>query len=589
MPKILSIIKLQITKLPDEISEKLPVKTFKLCLNETIYVNRNLKLGEKLTEIHLQHDPSASDAVQLTNYFLLNNEDLSRQIFYLSNHDGSLYLIKKLNFNLRQTVVFNLTVQVTNMLGQYEFFNINVCLNTKRPQFSSGQQQKYELNIDLSDTRRDYESKMLSLKQAVNTELEDNIYKVDYCYYFSDQVQIAKNFTVLKYPLCSFFEFDKKTASLELKLDPIVKFLLKSSDLMVDNRQKSISFLIDYSVVNSLSSKGDVTRVEIKIIFSGLPNLVVKLENKIEMISEPLEKISFKKNEYYLKITSFEVGLLLLDLSSEVQMVNQIFKPIDFNFTISDMVGFIDIVKNFVVLYVSDTKHNDESFVKLDITCNYLSYTIFTTVFIEIVVQNNDLEWTLRSVNAYLDENSPIMSLFEAPGHQQLRLTNFISNIRRQQDIIFSFLDPNTQNLFEIDQYIGRIRSKFKTSLNNYTVSVVLCKMDEFCLLNRQNRILNVNIFVKEQMTDEKTLVEVIEARNMLKFGDLLPGMTVFKLKSDIKINIQVEGYIDQQIFGIAELKNGIKHIYLINNSFAGLKNSKFTVFCLISIKIDKK
>jgi hypothetical protein len=115
------LIKIQVIKLEEEMIQNLPIKTFNLALNETIYLNKNLKLGEKLTEIRLERLDRKNVSVpkaQLINFFLMNNKnkDLHKQIFYLFNQDGSLYLIKKLNFNLRQTFIFNLTIQVTNML-----------------------------------------------------------------------------------------------------------------------------------------------------------------------------------------------------------------------------------------------------------------------------------------------------------------------------------------------------------------------------------------------------------------------------------------------------------------------------------------
>jgi hypothetical protein len=110
-----------VIKLEEEMIQNLPIKTFNLALNETIYLNKNLKLVEKLNEIRLERLDRKNVSVpkaQLINFFLMNNKnkDLHKQIFYLFNQDGSLYLIKKLNFNLRQTFIFNLTIQVTNML-----------------------------------------------------------------------------------------------------------------------------------------------------------------------------------------------------------------------------------------------------------------------------------------------------------------------------------------------------------------------------------------------------------------------------------------------------------------------------------------
>jgi hypothetical protein len=158
----------------------------------------------------------------------MNNKDLYKQIFYLFNQDGSLYLIKKLNFNLRQTFIFNLTIQVTNMLWQYEFYSLNLCLKYKRPSLNRGaEKQKYVIDIDLSNVNINFETKTINFKQAENTELEENVYKIES--YFNTFIQISKNFSSTnRYPLCQELEFDNKSASMDVRINLSLNKLKKS-------------------------------------------------------------------------------------------------------------------------------------------------------------------------------------------------------------------------------------------------------------------------------------------------------------------------------------------------------------------------
>ena len=575
------LIKLQILKLEDQILDSLPIKTFKLGLNETIYLNKNLKLGEKLTEIRPQHDLHENITLpnqKVTNFFLLNNEDLTKQIFYLSNHDGSLYLIRKLNFNLRQTFVFNLTIQITNMLGQYEFYNLNVCLNNKRPRLNVAEEQSYEIDVNLRDINQYFESKMFNFKQAISTELEENVYKIESCYYYSSVFNIAKNFTTSNhYPLCNEMEFDKKTATLQLKIDAIIKFLVNSSDLLVsEDGEKWIKFQLDYSVFNSLSSKSDWSRFEVKINFKDIEAIrrnVEKQNDKTKINDENAMKvIGFKKPEYYFKISKNDVGLQLIDFSGEIQiaenLLNFTFKPFDLSFNISNPIDFLFMIKNFGVIYLKNIPNiMDAEVFKVNVNCNYLAYSATTTLVIEIMNSQevNEIEWISDSLDVYLNENSPVLSLLETADQQILRLTNKIRNYSAKSFLVFRFIDLNWQKYLELDQNVGTIRTKFTANnlfYSNISAKVVVCKLNEFCKFNDQNKVLTINLRIKKWFeNDKKTLIEVLERRKQLKSSELMPGLTILKVKSEE--NIQIQTTNEKQLFNMIELENGEKEVYL--------------------------
>ena len=187
---------------------------------------------------------------------------------------------------------------------------------------------------------------------------------------------------------------------MDVRINSIIKFLLKSSDiLIVTSTTKWIQFQLDYSVYNSLSTKSDLSRVEIKLNLNNSPKFSVSTIEPPE-ITAALEnqiKISFKKSEYHLKIKrdSFIIGSQLIDLSNEIQFtngINQSFKAFDLNFQIVNPVDFIYMTKNFGIVYVnSETREGDE--VRLKVECNYLSLVATSTsLIIEIEKQVKEFE-----------------------------------------------------------------------------------------------------------------------------------------------------------------------------------------------------
>lgn len=115
-----SAIKLHVRKFPSslmrinpqtastELVDSAP-KTFQVDANSTyvrLSLDEDTKLGEKLHQIRV--DSKLLNAADSIVYFTLLEDTNSNSTFYLSNHDGSLYLIKK----LVATQHFNLTVTI---------------------------------------------------------------------------------------------------------------------------------------------------------------------------------------------------------------------------------------------------------------------------------------------------------------------------------------------------------------------------------------------------------------------------------------------------------------------------------------------
>ena len=188
------------------------------------------------------------------------------------------------------------------------------------------EKQKYVIDIDLSNVNINFETKTINFKQAENTELEENVYKIESCYYFSTVIQISKNFSSTnRYPLCQELEFDNKSASMDVRINLIIKFLLKSSDiLIVTSTTKWIQFQLDYSVYNSLSTKSDLSRVEIKLNLNNSPKFSVSTIEPPEITAALKNQIKIVSKSLNIKRDSFIIGSQLTVLSKEIQFTNGI-------------------------------------------------------------------------------------------------------------------------------------------------------------------------------------------------------------------------------------------------------------------------
>lgn len=131
-----SVIKLHVRKFPSslmrinpetsstEVIESEASKTFQVEANSThvrLTLDEDTKLGEKLYQIRVESkmflaaEAAAAATADPIVYYTLIEETNSNSTFYLSNHDGSLYLVKKLVANQK----FNLTVSFSVLFVRY--------------------------------------------------------------------------------------------------------------------------------------------------------------------------------------------------------------------------------------------------------------------------------------------------------------------------------------------------------------------------------------------------------------------------------------------------------------------------------------
>ena len=280
-----------------------------------LVVAEDTKLGEKIYQIgaksRFSNAPVATGASSSTEsdvdsggasssdegsiiYFCLLDEGNTDRTFYVSNHDGSLYLVKPLDYE-SGPLAFNLTVIVTNWLGQLERVHVDVSVadvNDNRPEFDA---VVYTINASLdipptdndntnvnendSDGDDDDESKSsrtLLLMRAHDADALDAgklVFSLNDCFYSSGHLLLKKPHIAqlashpasnhLNYPLCSLqyvrLVCTDELVKLRVNVRQLARFLANSSDWSLRSRSRSspstLTFHMDIGVHDSSSTQ----------------------------------------------------------------------------------------------------------------------------------------------------------------------------------------------------------------------------------------------------------------------------------------------------------------------------------------------
>lgn len=102
-----------------------------------------MKIGEKIYKIGVK---SRGKSIV---FFSLRDEGNFNHTFYLSNNDGTLYLIKPLDFKSGYDT-FNLTILVRNWVGQIEYVFLRVKVRDVNDNVPKFEQIIFNLNETLS-------------------------------------------------------------------------------------------------------------------------------------------------------------------------------------------------------------------------------------------------------------------------------------------------------------------------------------------------------------------------------------------------------------------------------------------------------
>ena len=276
-------------------------KTFDLDLaNSTIsgvaniFVNEDTKIGEKIYKLNVKPRAQNSYLAPTTTltYFSLLDEGNLNQTFYMANHDGSLYLIKPVDFE-SPTRVYNLTVVCTNWVGQIEYARIQVNVrdvNDNQPKFEN---IMHDLNKIIYTNEEEDKTKSFQLVDLMlahdldELDRDKLVYKIEDCFYLSKNLLLKKPYVpsigtnpatnLLNYPLCSkqFIELytettlQNKSQLLKLKIytDELTSYLRNLSDFFIANRTSvsNIEFHMDISLKDSSMVGASVSRINLNI------------------------------------------------------------------------------------------------------------------------------------------------------------------------------------------------------------------------------------------------------------------------------------------------------------------------------------
>lgn len=482
-----------------------------------VKLNKNCKLGEKIVDIKVFLNDTVffSDTRykninnnKIINFLLLNNQVLDQQIFYLSNNDGSLYIIKNINYNstILDHYVFNLTIQITNLLGQYELRNLYIYMNNRKAFFYDYRKpprnynvylQNFEVNLTVDSSiyeKNENAFHPMQLQRAIDTKIlyskfdyldEINLcYKIENCFYLTNKIHFSEKATEVNSRLCNLksgiFQLDESNANLELKSNSLLVYLYQNSDILIpyykknDLDIKSIKFVIDYSVAYNKSYNYDTTRIFVNVNFNLKPqNSELFMNNEIDWNSNDFILFKFKNNSYFLDKTigSTSVDYFyfteLINLYNELILIinnqtSQYINPFDLRFSLkldeniqeneNFLFANISIDNNYGILTFSKWKSNEHLPLldfNLYIICKYTySYKEFltnTSVYVKLKIQHSEdaASWKMKSIDTYTFINSPTNTF--------LRLIN-TSNILKLTDFI-TFKDESSHNEFIFNIY----------------------------------------------------------------------------------------------------------------------------------------
>ena len=306
-------------------------------------IDEDTKLGEKLFQIHIDQKLASNQLAII--YFNLIDAEWANPMFYLSNNDGALYLVRYLDYESCQS--YNLTVLVTNWLGQIEYVHIEVIVrdtNDNRPVFVNSSSV---LNYTL-DLTNNNDEELIDLVAATDQDRLDwnkLVFNLEQCFYMSSNILVSKkpNLTMtpsqlnLAYPICStkFMTLetktlDKQTQQVALKLSRkiLIDYLNESTDFYLHNVPTSslLNFYLDISVNDLSPNLATVTRVNLNIILNRPKDKKIELVSfkSVETSSATTNNSSviaygFRKPVYLLKIKPSQLAnkSVLIRLANE--------------------------------------------------------------------------------------------------------------------------------------------------------------------------------------------------------------------------------------------------------------------------------
>ena len=571
-----------------------PEKTDKIIV---LNLNEDVKLGEKVYQVKTNKLQVGTNDKSILYYNLLQESNINLT-FYMSNHDGSLYLIKKLDAD-NGIQFFNLSVLITNWLNQVETVYIEVYVkdtNDNRPEFSS---TLVHLNESV-DVDANTETSIDLIEATDQDKLDENNlqFRMEDCFYTSKDILFKKPFIAsagvnpstnhLNYPLCSkqFLALVPnpsvaKSQLLKLKINTIElkNYLDTSSDMFINKIKGSVLFVLDLSVQDSSSRSATMSRVMLNLTIQKQPSLVFKrqsiqahlsIDQRLQQQQDQQDRIAFGflKPAYTILIRQkhqLNKGARLLSFFNQFVWSSKpneyfSFKPYEIKFNIlSDKYNIFSIDKNFGLLTLNQSLTYVNKIYEIEIECQvnrsigqeqsnlFRRTKVYVSVLKSAVAQSTrffvPFTHTFLSLTAYIDENRPIGSyVLSGPSGDQFDLFHALNLDRRSH-----LIKLNDEN-FALEPDTGSIRTKthldYETK-NNYRIKYEICSMQIKCidrLFEIEIKILNLN--------DNEPIVRPLGSQHLhLNRSDLIRSMSLYTFYIQDMDNENNLTWIDVNLF----------------------------------------
>lgn len=379
-----SSIKLHVRK-PTSTYET-PIESFDLVMPNksdrriALAVNEDLKLGEKIYQLKIKPRSAEPNPVGVVYFTLLDQSNIN-QTFYMSNHDGSLYLIKPLDVDSPISIkFFNLTVLVTNWLGQNEFVSIEISVkdvNDNKPAFS---QTHYELNETVVVNNTSESVHIIDLAAANDLDQVDLgrlEFKMESCFYLGQESLLIKKNLGYPYSLCSKsfidlikmpYENDQQPLRLRIRLREVEKYLHNNSNFyQTPSWSHKIKFVMDISVRDSSVMSSSVARVHLNLHLKPNSDSSDLVKRELSGLASNKTwtgvRAGFKKSEYHIYIRSLQQ----IKPSTFIRLFNEYvwsdannnslfysFKPYELEFFVQNTVDSVpfSVEPNFGTVYL---------------------------------------------------------------------------------------------------------------------------------------------------------------------------------------------------------------------------------------------
>jgi len=369
--------------------------------------------------------------------------------FYVSNNDGSLYLVRPLDFEKRQT--YNLTVLVTNWLGQVEYVHILITVtdvNDNRPRFD---RHNFATDLSLTDLTRSHSLAIMTAFDADSLDAHRLTFTTRSCFYTAKNLLISKD---QAYPACRralsvtsrSVNGSHQLLGLEIDGPGLEAYLAEASDLFLSEKASVLSFYVDVEVKDTLNTWSDVTRLNLNIYLNSSGRVVNQRgldAVSVVAVAEETDggdELGFRQAEYFIRVKPGEkliAGTALIHLFGEFvwrQRDGQTRSAAPFSLKFSrvdegnsSLHRFISVEANFGLVYLNESLvAAADQLIQLTVGClvadrqptrnQHLHSTAKLVVYIEASLPGTSrfLEdlvyrpiWSETHLIGHVDENSP--------------------------------------------------------------------------------------------------------------------------------------------------------------------------------------